>query len=106
MAKRRKKAAPTRKAKSKTTKRRAVKRPAKRSASKKSKKPAKKLARKTARKRVSRPKRTKPRTTPVAPVVEGEIIDVVDEPVPGGVRVTEIEATSVAAPDSDDDKQE
>lgn len=40
------------------------------------------------------------------PVVEGEIIDVIDEPVPGIVRVTEIEEVSVAVPEPDDDSEE
>ena len=40
------------------------------------------------------------------PVVQGEIIDVVDEPMPGVVRVTEIETTRVTLPNSDDDEEE
>ena len=38
----------------------------------------------------------------MVPVVEGEIIDVIDEPMPGMVRTTEIEATRVTLPGSDD----
>ena len=40
------------------------------------------------------------------PVVQDEIIDVVDEPMPGVFRVTEIETTRVTLPDSDDDEEE
>jgi hypothetical protein len=42
----------------------------------------------------------------MTPVVEGEIIDVIDEPIPGVVRVTEIEATRVTVPDTDNDNEE
>jgi hypothetical protein len=42
----------------------------------------------------------------VAPVVEAEIIYMLDEPVPGVVHVTEIEATRITVPASGDDSAE
>ena len=56
----------------------------------------------TSKKRVAR--RKQPQTERMIPVVQGEIIDVVDEPMPGVVRVTEIETTRVTLPNSDDDE--
>ena len=102
MAKRRQ--AAVRRTKSKAAKKRTGpgKRPISRATGKKSRKTTKKVAAKPSRKRVKRARRQAAQT---APVVEREIIDVVDEPVPGVVRVTEIEATSVAAPVSDDDNE-
>lgn len=41
----------------------------------------------------------------MVPVVEGEIIDVVDEPMPGVVRVTEIETMRVTVPGSDEENE-
>jgi hypothetical protein len=61
------------------------------------KRPAKKMARKHA----SGPKKRQQRRRPV---VEDRIVDVIDEPFPGVVRVTEIEEVSVKESDGDDDK--
>ncbi len=65
---------------------------------------SRKVAAKTVKKRASPRKRQQ--TEEMIPVVQSEVIDVVDEPVPGVVRVTEIEQTRVTLPDSDDDHTE
>ena len=101
MAKRTKRLA-TRKAKSKGN----------RTHSKKLKKPVRRPASPKKAKRKSRPskdrvavgtqtrsRQPKQRSTPQ---VEDTIIDVVDEPIPGVLRVTEIEEITVAVPDSDE----
>jgi hypothetical protein len=103
MAKRKKRAA-ARKTKSKRAK--TARKSVKRAVGRKSRRTAKKVAGKTSRKRVSARKRATPPRRQAVPVVEGEIIDVVDEPLPGVVRVTEIEATRVTLPDSKDDAEE
>lgn len=103
MAKRKKRAS-VRKMKSKKVK--AAKKSVKRVTSRKSRRTAKKVAAKTSPRRTSRPRRASPQKRPMVPVVEGEIVDVVDEPVPGVVRMTEIETTRLTLPDSDDDDEE
>jgi hypothetical protein len=40
------------------------------------------------------------------PTVEDTIVDVIDEPVPGVLRVTEIEEVSVTTPDSEEDDED
>lgn len=45
------------------------------------------------------------RAKQIVPVVEGEIIDVVDEPMPGVVRVTEIETMRITVPGSDGENE-
>jgi len=40
------------------------------------------------------------------PALEDTVIDVIDEPVPGVLRVTEIEEVTVAVPDSENDDEE
>ena len=55
----------------------------------------KRTIKKTTRKRVTQ---RKPTRRP-APIVEDTIVDVIDEPLPGVMRVTEIEEVSVALPD-------
>ena len=52
-----------------------------------------------AKKRIT--KRTVRKRT--APVVQDTIIDIVDEPLPGVVRVTEIEGVSITTPDEDEE---
>jgi hypothetical protein len=99
MAKQKKRAA-SRKTKSK--KKKVAKKSAKRAIGRKSRRPAKKMSPKTSQKKKAS-SRGQPKTTKMVPVVEGEIIDVVDEPLPGVVRVTEIEATRVTIPDANDD---
>jgi len=71
---------------------------AKRTALKRVKKTARKTRRPGAKRRIQtlQPSKAKP-------VVQDTIIDVIDEPVPGVIRVTEIEEISVASPDSDED---
>lgn len=97
MAKRRKSA----RAKTKSKKRGAAtgKKTVKRAVAKRAKKTAKKVAAKGTRKRET--KRTR-----VVPVMEDTVVDVVDEPVPGVVRVTEIEEVNVAVSDSEEEKDE
>ena len=117
MAKRRK----VRATKSKTSKRRAktAKTVVKRAVGKKSRRKSKtvaakvsprrtskKVAARTARTRASRPKNVSPPKPQAAPIVQGEIIDVIDEPVPGVMRVTEIEETRVTVRGADDDNEE
>ena len=45
--------------------------------------------------------RTAPRKAPMAPVVEDTIIDVIDEPIPGVVRVREYETIRTTTPKRD-----
>jgi hypothetical protein len=80
----------------------AVKRPAPKRTKKSVKKRPVKTRRVTASKRVQarRPKRG------VTPVVQQTVIDVVDEPLPGVMRVTEIEETEVSVPESKDQEEE
>lgn len=102
MAKRKRRAAARRtKAKLAKGRTRASKRPVKRAIGKKSSKSAKKVATKTSRKRASRTRRVTPSRQEPTPAVETAVIDVVDEPIPGVVRVTEIEETRVTLPDPD-----
>ena len=77
-------------------------------ASKRGKASAKKPARKKAAKRAMQKKKRTPKAvakmTPRktlrkgAPVIEDTIIDVIDEPIPGVVRVTEYETVRTTAP--------
>ena len=87
-----------------TSKKVTAKRSGKRPVGGKSPGTSKKVSPGTSKKRVS--PRNQPQTERMMPVVQGEIIDVVDEPMPGVVRVTEIETTRVTLPDSDDDEEE
>ena len=84
-----------------TSKRVAVKKSVKRTVGGKSPGTSKRVIPRTPRKTVSSRKRAQ--TEQMIPLVQGEIIDIVDEPMPGVVRVTEIETTRVTVPDSDDD---
>jgi hypothetical protein len=91
------------KIKSKGAKRhmKARKKSVKRAVGKKSKETPKKVAAKASGKRVTRSKRvTRPRQERTA-AVETTVIDVVDEPIPGVVRVTEVEERRVDLPDPD-----
>jgi len=79
------------------------------------KKVAKRVAPKRAKK-TSRPSQPKSGITkrvqahqqkqPPKPAVKDTIIDVIDEPVPGVLRVTEIEEVSVALPDAEEDDED
>ncbi len=60
----------------------AAKKVVERAVNRKSRRTAKKVAAKKSRKQVSRRKRMAPKRPEMVQVVEGEIIDVVDEPVP------------------------
>jgi hypothetical protein len=99
MAKQRKRVA-SRKTKSK--KKKLAKKSAKRAIGRKSRRLPNKMSPKASQKKKA-PSRGRSKTTKMVPVAEGEIIDVVDEPLPGVVRVTEIEATRVTIPDANDD---
>jgi hypothetical protein len=107
MAKRKKRRSTGRKTKLKTSTRktRTTKKSVKRTVGRKSRRTAK-TTRRTSRKQVTRRKGVAPAKPEMVPVVEGEIIDVVDEPMPGVIRVTEIETTRVAVPDSEDNDDE
>jgi hypothetical protein len=66
----------------------------------------KRTIKRTARKRVSQRRPTRLRRP--ARVVEDTIVDIIDEPLPGVMRVTEIEEVRVAVPDEgaeEDDKE-
>jgi hypothetical protein len=93
--------ATVRRTKSKAAKGRRGKKPIKRAAGKKSRKTAKKVAAKTSQNHVSRSKRVAPPRRKPMPAVETAVIDVIDEPIPGVVRVTEIEETRVTSADPD-----
>ena len=82
-------------------------------------KPHKKVAKRVALKRakktsepslpgVGKAKRVRARQQkqPPQPAVVDTIIDVIDEPAPGVLRVTEIEEVSVAVPDGEKDDEE
>ena len=92
--------------KSKVGKRRATirKKTVKRAVAKPTKKSAKKSTRRARRTGVSKRIQAPRQTRGATPVVETTIIDVVDEPLPGVVRVTEIEETEVAVPDSEEEE--
>jgi sRNA-binding protein len=59
---------------------------------------------KVARKRVPQRPKARQRSERPESVVQDTIVDIVDEPLPGVVRVTEIEEVSVATPDEDDEE--
>ena len=87
-----------------------IKRPAKRPVSKKAKRSAKKTGTRLVRKArpataKARPRKRK-RVPAPAPQVETEIVDLIEEPLPGVVTVTEIQSTRVILPDSDEEKGE
>jgi hypothetical protein len=102
MAKRRKRAM-VRKTKAKVARKRtrASKKSVRRAVGKKSGKTAKTLAVKKLRKRVTGRKGASPHTQAASSAVETTVIDVVDEPIPGVMRVTEIAETRVTLPDPD-----
>jgi hypothetical protein len=103
---RRTKRVTSRKTKSKTAKGR-TKKPAKRAVAKKSKRAAKKVATKARRgRRVTKRAAVGRRRQAPTPVVEDTVIDIIDEPAPGVVRVTEIEEISVAVPESEKQSDE
>ena len=109
MAKR-KKRAKTGSAKRRKTRKAVAKKTTKRAAPRKAKKSAKKASTKLMKK--PRPGVGKPRARkkkPVSastPIVETEIIDVVEEPVPGVVTVTEFESGRLIFPDTEDEKDD
>ena len=81
-----------------TTRKKAVKR----AVAKPTKKSAKKRTAKTRRSGVSKRIQARQQKPGATPVVEKTIVDIIDEPLPGVVRVTEIEETDVRLPDSEE----
>jgi hypothetical protein len=109
MAKRKRRTGVTR-SKSGKSKTIAKKRP-RAGASKMAKRPSKKAAKMLARKvtrgtatRKARSRKQKQLSAP-APQVETAILDIVEEPVPGTVTITEIESVHVTTPDSTEEKK-
>ncbi len=92
--------------KSKVGKRRATirKKTVKRAVAKSTKKSAKKRTAKMRRTGASKRIQARQQRRGAAPVVKQTVIDVVDEPLPGVVRVTEIEETEVTVPDTDEEE--
>jgi len=101
MASRKKRTTTKSKGKTRATKR---KKTVKRSAAKRTKKSSKKRTVKTRRALISKRIQARQQKRGATPVVEETVIDVIDEPFPGVVRVTEIEETEVTLPDTDDGK--
>jgi len=93
----------TRKSKSKRSKPRSKPRKKSLARSSKAKKAAKKHPKKTPHRSVARRTKSRRKSQGAAPVVEDTIIDIVDEPVPGVMRVTEIEEVTVSADDDDEE---
>ena len=93
-----------RKAPTKKQTRANVSKRAKRSANS-AKKRTKTQAKKAARGNATRKARPRKQTQPSAPApqVETEILDIVEEPVPGILTVTEIESVRVTVPDTDEE---
>ena len=92
--------------KSKVGKRRATirKKAVKRAVAKRTKKSAKKPTRRARRTGVSKRIQTRQPKRGATPVVEETVIDIVDEPLPGVVRLTEIEEMEVSVPDSEEEE--
>ena len=74
----------------------------KRAAAEAPKKSAKNGTTRARRKELSKRIKARQQKRRATPVVEQTVIDIVDEPLPGVVRVTEIEETDVRVPDNDD----
>jgi len=111
MAKRTKRAT-ARKTKSKGGKARSRaldKRATKRAAPKRARKTIKKTPRKAGSSGVISQTRVRPQKQilePAARAIETTIVDVIEEPVPGVVTVTEFEAERIVLPDSDDENED
>ncbi len=92
--------------KSKVGKKRATirKKTVKRAVAKPTKKSAKKPTRRARRTGVSKRIQARQPKRGATPVVKETIIDVVDEPLPGVVRLTEIEEMEVSVPDSEEEE--
>ena len=106
MAKRTKRAG-TSTAKRGKTRKAVVKKAAKRAVSKKAKKPAKRTATglmKKPRPGITKARRKKKQVPAPVPQIETEIIDVVEEPFPSVLTITEFESERLVVPDSSDEK--
>ena len=92
--------------KSKVGKRRATirKKTVKRAVAKPTKKSAKKPTRRARRSGVSKRIQARQQKHGAKPGVEETVIDVVDQPLPGVVRLTEIEEMEVSMPDSKEEE--
>lgn len=75
----------------------------KRAAAKRTKKSAKKRTTKTRRSGPSKRIQSRQQKRGATPVIEETVIDIVDEPLPGVMRVTEIEETEVRVPDTEEE---
>jgi hypothetical protein len=106
MAKRKRRASPSTSRHGKTRKvsgKRSAKRPVAKKAKRSAKTAGKKLTRNA--RPAARPRNKKGVPTPT-PQVETEIVDVIEEPIPGVVSITEVESTRVIIPDSDEENKE
>jgi hypothetical protein len=74
----------------------------KRAAAKRTKKIAKKRTTKTRRSAPAKRIQSRQQKRGATPVVEETVVEIIDEPLPGVVRVTEIEETEVRGPDTQD----
>ncbi len=92
----------TTKSKGRKTRATMRKKTVKRAVAKRTKKGAKKRGTKTGRSGVSKRIQARQRKHGARPVIEETVIDLVDRPLPGVVRLTEIEEIEVAAPDSEE----
>jgi hypothetical protein len=94
------------KARKKAAKRTAARHKPSKAATRLAKKPRKKAAKQERGKASKARSRTKKPLTVGAPQIETEIVDVIDEPVPGVVRVTEFETTRLIVPDAADEDED
>jgi len=78
------------------------KKTAKRAAVRQTKKSAKKRATKTRRSDPSRRIKSRQQKGGATPVLQETVVDIIDEPLPGVVRVTEIEETEVRGLETDE----
>jgi hypothetical protein len=74
----------------------------KHAAAKRTKKTAKTRAKKARRSPPAKRIQSRQQKPGATPVVEETVVDIIDEPLPGVVRVTEIEETDVRVPDTED----
>ena len=77
----------------------------KRAAAKRTKKSAEGRTTKTHRSGLSKRIQSRQQKRGATPVVEETVLDIVDEPLPGVVRITEIEEMEVAVPDTEEDEE-
>jgi hypothetical protein len=100
MAKRRKQA--TTKSKGRKTRATTRKKTVKRAVAKRAKKSARKRTTKTRRSAPSKRIQSRQQNRAATPVVQETVVDIIDEPLPGVVRVTEIQETDVRVSDTEE----